>query len=114
MFGISKFEFKYFALRALDHLTYCLFLLYRLGMARTSAPKEVVQLVERFDRNRDPYRAGGINETQLRREFLKASTAPDKTAIERQIAATGKLIDALVYELYGLTEEEIRVVEDEK
>ena len=39
-------------------------------MAATSAPKEVVQLVERFERNRDAYLSGGINETQLRREFL--------------------------------------------
>jgi aspartate ammonia-lyase len=34
-------------------------------------------------------------------------------AIERQIAATGKQIDELVYELYGLTEEEIGIVEGE-
>lgn len=33
-----------------------------------------------------------------------------KTAIERQIAATDKSIDALVYQLYGLTEKEIRIV----
>jgi predicted type IV restriction endonuclease len=39
-------------------------------MAVTSAPREVEQLVERFDRNRDSYLAGGINETQLRREFI--------------------------------------------
>jgi len=36
---------------------------------------------------------------------------PDKTAIERQIAATDKQIDELANELYGLTEEEIRIVE---
>jgi hypothetical protein len=29
----------------------------------------------------------------------------------RQLAATDKQIDTLVYELYGLTEEEVRVVE---
>ena len=27
-------------------------------------------MVERFDRNRDSYLAGGINETQLRQEFI--------------------------------------------
>jgi hypothetical protein len=32
-------------------------------------------------------------------------------ALERQIAATDRQIDELVYELYGLTEEEIRIVE---
>jgi hypothetical protein len=33
-------------------------------------PPVVLGLVERFDRNRDSYLAGGINETQLRREFI--------------------------------------------
>jgi len=33
-------------------------------------PETITQLVERFDRNRDSYLAGGINETQLRREFI--------------------------------------------
>jgi len=35
----------------------------------------------------------------------------EKTAIERQIDATDRQIDTLVYELYGLTEEEITIVE---
>ena len=35
----------------------------------------------------------------------------DKTAIRRQIDATDRQIDNLVYELYELTEEEIRIVE---
>ncbi|GMU48078.1 MAG: hypothetical protein AMXMBFR31_03040 [Candidatus Desulfobacillus denitrificans] len=47
------------------------------------APVAIRQLVERFEANLDTYR-GGYNET---------------------------LIDRLVYELYGLTEEEIAVVE---
>lgn len=33
------------------------------------APPEVVRLVERFRAQRDSYRSGGYNETQLRREF---------------------------------------------
>jgi hypothetical protein len=32
---------------------------------------------------------------------------------ERQIAATDKQIDTLVYELYGLAEEQIKIVEGE-
>jgi hypothetical protein len=35
----------------------------------------------------------------------------EKTALQRQIEATDRQIDSLVYELYGLTEEEIRIVE---
>jgi len=43
---------------------------------------------------------------------LAAATIPaDKTLYQRQIEATDRQIDALVYELYGLTEEEIAVVE---
>lgn len=34
-----------------------------------------------------------------------------RTAIERQIQATDEQIDQLVYKLYGLTEEEIKIVE---
>jgi hypothetical protein len=33
------------------------------------------------------------------------------TLLERQIAATDREIDRLVYKLYGLTEEEIGIVE---
>jgi hypothetical protein len=35
-----------------------------------TAPKEILDLVERFERNRDAYRSAQYNETQLRREFL--------------------------------------------
>ena len=34
-----------------------------------------------------------------------------KTILQRQIDATDQQIDLLVYELYGLTEEETKVVE---
>ena len=35
----------------------------------------------------------------------------EKTRIQRQIDATDRQIDKLVYELYGLTEEEIKIVD---
>jgi hypothetical protein len=35
-----------------------------------SAPQEIVDLVGRFERNREAYTSGQYNETQLRREFL--------------------------------------------
>lgn len=35
-----------------------------------------------------------------------------QTAIQRQIDATDRRIDQFVYELYGLTDEEIRIVEE--
>ena len=34
-----------------------------------------------------------------------------QTLLKRQIEATNRQIDRLVYELYGLTEEEIKIVE---
>jgi hypothetical protein len=33
-------------------------------------PREIIELAERFDRNRDAYRSPSYNETQLRRGFL--------------------------------------------
>jgi type I restriction-modification system DNA methylase subunit len=41
-------------------------------------------------------------------------TPHEKERLEREIASTDNQIDRLVYELYGLTEEEIRIVEGEK
>jgi len=42
---------------------------------------------------------------------LVATIPADKELYQRQIEATDRQIDALVYESYGLTEEEIGVVE---
>jgi len=42
---------------------------------------------------------------------LPKAKGTTKTAIERQIAATDKKVDELVYELYGLADKEIRIVE---
>ena len=47
---------------------------------------------------------------------LAAVTPPlphEKDAFRRQIAGTDRRIDAVVYELYGLTEEEAGIVEGE-
>lgn len=35
-----------------------------------AAPKEIVELVERFESNREAYKSGHYNETQVRREFV--------------------------------------------
>ncbi|MBI5867976.1 MAG: Eco57I restriction-modification methylase domain-containing protein [candidate division Zixibacteria bacterium] len=47
----------------------------------------------------------------LHGQLLLAKTDHEKTALLRQIDATDKVIDGLVYELYGLSDEEIAVVE---
>ena len=48
----------------------------------------------------------------LHKKLPDARTPQGKTLIERQIEAADRGIDALVYELYGLTDEEIRIVEE--
>ena len=49
---------------------------------------------------------------ELHRKLHAVRTPDEKTMIQRQIDATDKQIDALVYELYGLTEKEISIVEE--
>ncbi|HNQ77371.1 MAG TPA: hypothetical protein PKJ37_00425 [Acidobacteriota bacterium] len=48
---------------------------------------------------------------QIFKKLQSAKTEQDKTIIQRQINATDKEIDRLVYELYELTPEEIKIVE---
>ena len=48
----------------------------------------------------------------LHKQLPKAKTPHEQESIQRQIAATDRVIDAMVYELYGLTEEKIRIVEE--
>ena len=47
----------------------------------------------------------------LHEKLAAATLPPDKQLYQRQIEATDRQIDALVCELYGLTEEKIEVVE---
>ena len=65
--------------------------------ANTSRHDHIVQLVEQML-------------TLHQRLSTAAKTAQEKTALDRQIAATDTQIDRLVADLYGLTEEEIRIV----
>jgi len=47
----------------------------------------------------------------LHEKKMVAHTDHEKTSLQRQIDAVDQQIDQLVYELYGLTDEEIRIVE---
>jgi hypothetical protein len=47
----------------------------------------------------------------LHKKLSAAKTPNEKTVLQRQIDGTDGQIDRLVYELYGLTEEEIKIVE---
>ncbi len=54
-----------------------------------SIPAAIQELVERFQNNRDAYRSAAYNEAQCRQEFINP------------------------YALYGLTEDEIKIVRGE-
>lgn len=75
-------------------------------------PIRTIDFADRHDRARHDKMVALVEQMlTLHRDLAVAKTAHDKILVERQIAATDKQIDRLVYELYGLTEEEIAVVE---
>jgi hypothetical protein len=47
----------------------------------------------------------------LHQQLAATKTPQDSTLLQRQITATDKQIDQLVYALYGLTDDEIALVE---
>ncbi len=49
---------------------------------------------------------------ELQKKYHEARMERDKELYERQIKIVDVKIDGLVYNLYGLTEEEIKVVEE--
>ena len=49
----------------------------------------------------------------MHREIEEERTGGGKEILERRIAAADREIDSIVYDLYGLTEEEIALVEGE-
>jgi len=51
------------------------------------------------------------NMIEFNKKLNKINTPQEKQNLQRQIEATDRQIDKLVYELYGLTEEEIKIVE---
>jgi hypothetical protein len=57
--------------------------------------------------------AYGPDEDEIRivANLPKAKTPHELESLQRQIAATDSQIDRLVYELYGLAEDQIRIVE---
>jgi len=48
----------------------------------------------------------------LHKKLVVAKVPDEKTKIQRQIDSTDSQIDSLVYDLYGLTPEEIKIIED--
>jgi len=52
-----------------------------------------------------------IKSMDLNKQLARKRLDYERTALQRQIAATDAEIDGLVYELYGLTEKEIKILE---
>ena len=48
----------------------------------------------------------------LNKQLAEAKTPQIKTVLQRKIEAIYRQIDRLVYELYGLTDKEIKIVEE--
>ena len=48
----------------------------------------------------------------LHKQLGTAKTTHEQASLQRQMDATDRQIDELVYELYGLTDDEIRIVEE--
>jgi len=72
-----------------------------------SGAKQEALLSERRDNTFER----GETMLKLHKDLPKAKTPHEAEALQRQIATTDRQIDTLVYELYGLTKEEITIVE---
>jgi len=75
-------------------------------------PIRVIDFSNKSDKSRHDQMVKLVEQMlALHQSLAAAKTPPEKTALERQITATDTQIDALVYDLYGLTVEEIKLVE---
>jgi hypothetical protein len=76
-------------------------------------PYRVIDFSDPIDKSRHDRMVSLVDRMLvLHKQLNEAKTTQDKTMIQREIDATDRQIDRLVYELYDLTEEEIRIVEE--
>ena len=76
-------------------------------------PIRSIDLNDRADRERHDRMVALVQQMlDLNARLPQVRTAYDQTATKRQIEATDRQIDRLVYDLYGLNDEEIRLVEE--
>lgn len=86
-----------------------------------AAPERIRRLIETFEQNQHEYRSHK-NETELRRQFLDpffealgwdVDNTKGYDERSKEVAHEYSVeIDELVYQLYGLSDDEIRIVED--
>jgi len=76
-------------------------------------PILALDIEEESEKERHKYMVSLVEQMLTLRERLTIANTPNEVAaIQRQIDTTDRQIDQLVYQLYGLTEEEIQIVED--
>jgi hypothetical protein len=76
-------------------------------------PIRVIDHANASDKTRHDQMVNHVEQMlKLHKSVALAQTPQEKTTLERQLAATNAQIDRLVYDLYGLTPEEIRVLEN--
>ena len=74
-------------------------------------PMRPIDLSDPADKSRHDKIVSLVDQMLDLHKRVVAKTDHERTLLERQISATDREIDRLVYELYGLTEEEIKIVE---
>ena len=80
--------------------------------ALTGFPIRVIDFSSAADKSRHDRLVALVEQMlALHRQQAGARTPQEQTALARQIAATDTRIDRLVYDLYGLTDDLIRIVE---
>ncbi|MGH7770636.1 MAG: Eco57I restriction-modification methylase domain-containing protein [Candidatus Binatia bacterium] len=102
----SRLESFYFATRIID---------YSLGggLIHATPGSQTKLLVPRVPKPRIDKMILLVEQMlELHKQLQSAKNPNDKTRLQREIEATDHQIDQLVYELYDLTEEEIRIVTD--
>jgi hypothetical protein len=77
-----------------------------------SLPFPKIDLKNRTDKSRHDQLVALVDKMLALTPKLRAATAEsEKAVLQNAVAATDQQIDALVYELYGLTDDEIKLVE---
>jgi hypothetical protein len=78
-------------------------------------PIHVLDFSSKADQSRHDQMVSLVEQMlEVHQSVAAARTPPEKISLARQISAIDEQIDRLVYSLYGLTEDEIRIVETVK
>ena len=121
----DKFPISYLTLAGIINSKVPSFVIQRILFSKTRETSRVMDLtysrylpIPRLDfqnpekmRKHDRIAALVERMLDLNKKLVVAKIPDDKTRIQRQIATTDKQIDNLVYELYGLTDKEIAIIE---